>query len=98
MGIRFQVEQPAPLARVRSPADVDPPVDVMEHDLEPARLAAEPAPGGDVDGVPVLQGRIDLVFGYRHCNPDISPLGTVFPRAGRTETGASGRRSRCCPG
>ena len=46
-------------ARVRSarglPADVDPPVDVVEHDLDAARLPGPATGGRDVDRVPTAE-------------------------------------------
>src|SRR5207244_7746875 len=64
--ICLEVEQPSPLSRVRSAADVDSPVDVVEHDLEPPRLPAPASPGRDVDRVPALAGCLACLFCSTH--------------------------------
>src|SRR5262245_45491542 len=53
--IRSEVVQPGAGTRTRHPRDVDPALEVVEDDLDPARYATPPADGGDVDRVAVAQ-------------------------------------------
>src|SRR6266550_1759568 len=88
--IRLQVQQPAPLPRIGRPADVDPTVDVVKHDLESAWLPAPASGGGDVDRVPAFQGRLDRVFGHSHATRSYLSGAACIP----SRSSASDRRCR----
>src|SRR5712671_4360671 len=66
MRVFLEVEQPPALPGVGRTADIDPAVDVVEDDLDPARVAAPAAGGRDVDGVPALQRGVNCVLGRSH--------------------------------
>src|SRR5690242_9405725 len=59
---RVGLEVGVPVAAARQAGDVDPPIKVVEPDLEPAGLAALPAGRGDVDGQVALESAADPLF------------------------------------
>jgi hypothetical protein len=55
----LEVVDPGPRATAGDAADVDPAGDVVEHDLDTARLVGAAAGGRDVDGVAAVEGGAD---------------------------------------
>src|SRR5712692_5124297 len=64
--ISLEVEEPAALPWIGLAADVDPAIDVVEHDLEASRLAGPPPGRGDVDRSTLLERSLDLFLGGSH--------------------------------
>src|ERR1700682_1824651 len=60
-----EVGQPVAAPRRRRAADVDPPVDVVKHDLDPPRAAAASAGGRDVCHPAFRQGTFHPLFQFR---------------------------------
>src|SRR5207248_6479116 len=61
--VGLEVPQPATLPGRWHATDVDPSIDVVEHDLDPPRIPAPATRGGDVDGVPPLERSLDVWSG-----------------------------------
>src|SRR2546423_900800 len=88
--IGLEVGQPAPpISRGRA-ADVDPAADVVEHDLDPARLPSLPAGRRDIDRVTPLQRRLDRVLRSCHSTGCYQSVAASIPSR-------SSARDRRCP-
>src|SRR5207248_6407933 len=89
--IGLEIGQPAPpISRGRA-ADVDPAADVVEHDLDPARLPTLSAGRSDIDRVTPLQRGVDRVV--RSCHSK----GSYQSVPARIPSRRSARDRRCRP-
>src|ERR1700674_2418294 len=93
----LEVGQPAVALRRRRAADVDPPVAVVKHDLDPPRVAAASAGGREVGLSAFRQGTFHPLFQFRsletlsHTNSNLigarvnPPLLAAVPVAGKLD-------------